>query len=58
MEVHKQPSEDNLGGEVFLEMRLLIADVILIRKGAAKVWQADYRFEFFQASKGKPELQV
>jgi hypothetical protein len=45
-------------GEVFLEMRGLVSDVILLAKSTTKVWQADYFLKFIEARQRKLELEI
>lgn len=50
MEVDQETPQDDLRGEVLLEMRLLVANVVFLGKRATEIGKADEGFHFLQAS--------
>lgn len=58
VEVDQKPAEDNLRGKVLLEVRFLVAQVVVLHVWPAKVRQPNGRLHPLQPGKRKAEFKV
>ena len=45
IKIHKESSQDDLGGKMLLAVRLLVTDVVDLGKGVTEIWQSHNRIK-------------
>lgn len=58
MEIDRESPEYNLGCEMLVKMRCLIADVVFVSDRSTEVWEAHGFLELLQPGQGESELHI
>ena len=56
VKVNRQTPQDNLRCKVFLEMRRLVPQVVVLREGTAEVWDSNHGLKLIETRQGQAQL--